>query len=117
MINIDTVLQHYIIAALWSGCDDDGVPLDINYTKSDIHIDTLNQMRSDCIEFIHDAGTLLEESRLSSAQIGHDFWLTRNGHGSGFWDKGLGKIGDDLTDICIKYGTIDLYTANDWIYS
>tara|TARA_R110000803_G_scaffold162836_1_gene226526 strand:- start:86 stop:430 length:345 start_codon:yes stop_codon:yes gene_type:complete len=22
-----------------------------------------------------------------TAQAGHDFWLTRNGHGTGFWDR------------------------------
>lgn len=29
---------------------------------------------------------------------GHDFALTRNGHGAGFWDRGLGRIGDMLTE-------------------
>ena len=36
---------------------------------------------------------------------GHDFALTRNGHGAGFWDRGLGKIGDMLTDACKPYGS------------
>ena len=30
--------------------------------------------------------------------IGHDFWLTSQGHGAGFWDRGLGEVGDTLTD-------------------
>ncbi|GAB3175998.1 hypothetical protein GCM10027059_50190 [Myceligenerans halotolerans] len=33
-----------------------------------------------------------------AAQIGHDLWLTRNGHGTGFWDRGLGSAGDALSD-------------------
>lgn len=28
---------------------------------------------------------------------GHDFALTANGHGAGFWDRGLDELGDQLT--------------------
>ena len=36
---------------------------------------------------------------------GHDFALTRNWHGTGFWDRGLGEIGDMLTNECRPYGS------------
>ena len=36
---------------------------------------------------------------------GHDFALTRNGHGTGFWDRGLGTIGDMLSDEAKTYGS------------
>jgi hypothetical protein len=29
-------------------------------------------------------------------QAGIDFWLTRNRHGAGYWDRGLGITGDKL---------------------
>jgi len=32
------------------------------------------------------------------AQAGHDFWLTRNGHGAGFWDGDWPETGDALTE-------------------
>lgn len=35
---------------------------------------------------------------------GHDFALTRNGHGAGFWDRGLGEIGRRLTEEAKAYG-------------
>ena len=35
---------------------------------------------------------------------GHDFALTRNGSGAGFWDRGLGEMGDMLTKECEPYG-------------
>ena len=38
--------------------------------------------------------------------IGHDFWLTSQGHGAGFWDRGLGEVGDILTDSADGYGDI-----------
>lgn len=44
--------------------------------------------------------------------IGHDFILTRNHHGAGFWDRGLGDLGDRLTKASDPYGTIDLDIEN-----
>ena len=40
----------------------------------------------------------------SAELAGHDFALTRNEHGTGFWDSGLGDIGDMLTEECKPYG-------------
>lgn len=37
--------------------------------------------------------------------FGHDFYLTREGHGAGFWDRGLGDLGDYLTRIADSYGS------------
>lgn len=42
--------------------------------------------------------------------IGHDFWLTRNGHGAGFWDGDLPEeLGKKLTKISEEFGNIGLY--------
>lgn len=38
---------------------------------------------------------------------GHDFYLTRAGHGAGFWDRGLGELGDRLTNASKSYGSPD----------
>lgn len=35
---------------------------------------------------------------------GHDFAFTRNGHGAGFWDRGMGDLGERLTDAAKAYG-------------
>lgn len=40
-----------------------------------------------------------------AASAGHDFALTRNGHGAGFWDRGLGDLGDRLTRAARAYGS------------
>ena len=50
---------------------------------------------------------------IDAAQAGHDFWLTRNGHGAGFWDRGLGERGDRLTNAAHVYGACDLYLGDD----
>ncbi len=47
-----------------------------------------------------------------------DFWYTRNGHGVGFWDRGLGKVGDDLSTLARNEHGRDLYLGDDGlIYS
>jgi hypothetical protein len=38
-----------------------------------------------CRNFLWAIQDLLKNSDLSPRQLGHDLWLTRNGHGSGFW--------------------------------
>ncbi|CAB4240934.1 hypothetical protein UFOVP56_36 [uncultured Caudovirales phage] len=111
--NIDEITRHYAAAALWSSVDDNDDPLDENYDLSDIDPDTLAAMRADCAAFVALADPLLIEKGLNSAKIGHDFWLTRNGHGVGFWDRGLGEVGDKLTEIGERFKGVDLYVGDD----
>jgi hypothetical protein len=46
-------------------------------------------------------------------RMGVDFWFTRNGHGSGFWDGGYPTYGDALTAHATAYGSSDLYLGDD----
>jgi len=55
----------------------------------------------------------LDLSGITWGQLGHDFWLTRNGHGAGFWDRGLGDRGDSLTAICEALGEVWTYVGDD----
>ena len=71
---------------------------------------------SECAEFQRENATLLsaaEELGETAEQAGRDFWLTRNGHGAGFWDRGLGVIGDRLTKAAHAYGEVALYVNDD----
>jgi len=49
-------------------------------------------------------------------QIGYDYVLTTGGHGAGFWDRGLGEVGDKLTEAC-KAERHEWYLseASDWL--
>lgn len=49
----------------------------------------------------------------AEGRICHDFWLTRCGHGCGFWDGDYGHIGDRLTEAAKKFGNVDLYVGDD----
>jgi len=103
-------LDSYIRCALGCSTDeDDGEPLDANYTAEDISAETMAEFREDCLSFLQQAGAMVDND-ISGA--GHDFWLTRNGHGAGFWD-GDWEHGDELTAIAQKFNEINLYIGDD----
>jgi len=109
---MDNFLQHYIICALWSSTDDEGRPLDDNYSFEDIAPETLDAMRTDCELFKAKADglySIAEESRAA-----HDFWLTRNGHGAGFWDGDWQEPeASQLTALSKEFGEVNLYIGDD----
>lgn len=104
-------IAAYITAALWSSTDQDGEPLDNSYAEEHIAPETLAKIRADCMEFMIEAGDNLVG--ISAESAGHDFWLTRNRHGTGFWDRGYGPLGIKLTNIAQSYGEVDLYVGDD----
>lgn len=54
--------------------------------------------------------------QMSLEQFGRDMTLTRNGHGAGFWDRGLGEIGDLLNDWAKHLGTLHVFHGHDSIH-
>jgi hypothetical protein len=114
--SMQSMLQFYIRAALWSSSDesrpDGGEPLDKNYSAEDIAPDTLATMSADCEKFQADNAADIE--RRGAEQAGHDFWLTRNGHGCGFWDGDWPEpAASRLTTSAENFGTYDLYVGDD----
>lgn len=111
---MDKFTAAYIECALWSSTDDDGDPLDQTYAIDEIHPDTLKVMESDCAAFQETEATALNALG-SDEQNGHDFWLTRNRHGAGFWDRGYKDR--NAVSIAVEsshgYGSFDLYIGDD----
>ncbi len=106
-----TILQHYLAALLWSETDDHDNPLDTDHTLDNLAFEVITKSLTDIEQFTTEAGILL--NGLSNEQIGHDLLLTRNGHGAGFWSRGLGQQGDDLTEIAKKLREIYTYIGDD----
>lgn len=115
--DLDAFTTAYLECALWSSNDnsDDsgGNPLDDNYGLDDLSLETLQSAIDDCRSFQESEADDLAEAGLDDEQAGHDFWLTRNGHGAGFWDRGLGAVGDRLSKASKPYGSVDLYVGDD----
>lgn len=121
----DSFITAYLTCALWSTSDDNGSPLDSNYSIGDFHPDAIDLARADCAAFRHGAGNLLS-GFWNDAQAGHDLWLTRNGHGAGFWDRYLdapestkdrvmanGKELSAMVGYGTKYPPVDCYVGDD----
>lgn len=117
-INIETFLQGYVGAALWSTHDyrdendSEGYSLDDEFSK--VSEACGKAMRDDCTDFVDAQKALLEqfkdETGADDWRLGFLFWLTREGHGSGFWDEKSGcDVGDTLSDACKPYGEFPLY--------
>ena len=94
---MDDLTTAYIVCALWSSTDDADNPLDLNYDIDDLHPDTLAVMQADCNRFQDENSSDILNNPI---QAGHDFWLTRNHHGAGFWDGDWPKtVGERLTAV------------------
>ena len=112
---VEEMIEAYIESALWCGVStgEDG-EVEYDFTADDLAPDSLASMRADVLSFL----SLLEEEEVpvdaeTPAQMGHDLWLTQQGHGAGFWDRGLGEVGEQLTKWAHSLGHVDLIAGDD----
>ena len=117
----DAFFNAYLEAAVWSSTDDDGEPLD--RLDIDVSEETQAEMRADCDQFFDDNEHLITSENCLArigqrfvlfpvySQAGHDFWLTRNGHGVGFWETSdwEAEAGEQLTNASKAFGEYYLY--------
>lgn len=123
MSQLDDFLRGYLECAVWTGTDESddsgGLPLDQNYGVEDFTKAAVAQAKRDCKAFLKDNEVLLATVSVvhgrnwstDYSKHGHDFWLTRNRQGAGFWDRGYGKAGDLLTEACKPYGEQHVYVT------
>lgn len=116
---MDPFTRQYAETALWSSNDEStpqgGEPMDKNYSIENLAPETLEKFMQDCKSFREQAGDLIARSGYDDEQAGHDFWLTRNHHGAGFWDGDIKdkQVADALTELSHKFGEVDLYIGDD----
>lgn len=115
-MKLDTFTRSYLETALWSSTDEDGEPLDDDYTIDDFSDEFIKEAVADCEAFQEDNQ---EDIDGLSSRAGHDFWLTRNHHGAGFWDGDWEVVaGARLTVSSHAFGEVTLYVGDDGrIYS
>ena len=119
--NIESMVDGYLEAQLGLGLDidrqdEDGnnPTFDENYDRDDIAVEYVDAVREELSGVVAEhplaVRMYLAQRRYNradgsvSAHFGHDFYLTREGHGTGFWDRGLGELGEYLTKIAKTYG-------------
>lgn len=116
-MNVDHFTLAYIEALLWSTGDElDGKSIE------DFHPDDLAKIKADCRAFCEQNGHLLVPANVRHARsagsvsemAGHDFALTRNGHGAGFWDGDWEEaVGGALTESSKAFGESTPYVDDD----
>lgn len=96
-------------------------PMDKNYSAADLAPETVEKIRKDCERFQNENADVLSgadydcRDYCNEEMAGHDFWLTRNGHGAGFWDRDVldESVRDALTKASKKFGEANLYAGDD----
>ena len=129
---VNTITKHYLISLLWTmpdndECENPGDGIEL----SELPLETIEQARHDVKLFVVSCGPLFDmamacyddgygqhqDAGSAEAAFGHDFALTRNGHGAGFWDRdneGLPRVlGEALTSVCEGFPPVDLYIGDD----
>lgn len=119
---LDPFTTGYLECAIWIAPEDDnGKNLD-DYSIYDIDEATLDRLAEECKDFQDANADALSDAYecdgYDASRAGHDFFLTRNRHGAGFWDRSLGAAGSKLTEAAHVYGEQNLYlNENGKIYS
>jgi len=90
----EVVVPAYLEAAMFT----DGGPDHPDIDAGEFAPESILKAKTDCVQFISDNIDLVlaAVSRVGYdyASLAHDLWLTRNGHGTGFWDRRELEEGD-----------------------
>lgn len=106
---MDQITQGYLECALWADLPEE----EFEGTIYDCSLESQLKANKEVLAFCQKLQSenlwdeLLGVSDL--VQIGHDFWLTRNGHGTGFWDRGYGELGEKVSQIAREFGERHVY--------
>lgn len=97
--------KHAAIALLWQASDatedGNGYPMSGEHAE---HSEAVEPLIVEAVTaFVKDAWNIIQSAGVSAEQCGHDFIMTANRHGCGFWDRGLGEAGRTLTDATRGY--------------
>jgi len=120
---LDSFTQGYVEALFFTECHSDNPELE-EATFADLAPETLAMVIRDCQDFRsslprdNEGRTWLDlayesPNGYSDNQAGVDFWLTRNRHGCGFWDRGLGQLGESLAWAAHGWGEVYVCRGDD----
>jgi hypothetical protein len=115
---MQSLTDAYIQTLLWAETGDDMEPVDKEWNPSNIDPASLKSIERDCASFQEKAKDILAGLNIPDSQVGHDFLLTRNRHGAGFWDspEKYGIDGaDKLTVIAHSFGETEIYVGDDGV--
>jgi hypothetical protein len=120
----DAITHQYLYTMLWSDSRSETDDTSILETHSVDEVDAgaRAEVRADVSQFIFALVTSGDAKALQMVvenpeQAGHDLFMTRNGHGCGFWDGDWDPCGDVLTRIAKDMGEQHAYVGeDDYVY-
>ncbi len=125
--DLDAFTRAYLTCILFAESDNadesGGEPLDANYSLDDFAPEAIASALQDCEQFQKDnekdLATAYASDFLDTDRAGHNYWLNRNGHGSGFWDEYSGHDADlhatfeRLSEASKANGSLYVYVGDD----
>lgn len=111
---ISEFISHYTAALLFYGRDEEEEPEELSI--DDLSEGARIEIERDCRLFMAQNAALLEQA-IDVYGVGHaaqDFYLTRCGHGAGYWDGDLPEeLGEKLTKASKEFGESTPYRGDD----
>lgn len=109
-------VNGYCEAAEWAPSDPEDNDIELsNYDRDRTAPRQVYEFFGRCALAGIDCSAAIDAIGYSAARFGHDFWLSRNGHGAGFFDrKELPKtLRDELQNIARECGAVETYRDDD----
>lgn len=122
------VARHYLIAALWADSPEGTTPRVTQQAQTEAQLvadrflyligpailQQVEQAHAEGYGAHPDCGT----DRPWLAALGHDLWLTSQGHGAGFWDRDTlpEPLGKTLTTIAKRFAGVYPEFYRGWLY-
>jgi len=113
----DSFIKAFFACALGATNDESnpsgGEPLENNFSESDFDPVTKAKLTIDCEAFMDAQSVNLTDHPAEDA--GHDFFLSQNGHGAGFFDRDYGtkEQRDALQKASRSFGEANIYVGDD----
>lgn len=118
LTDVEDIARGYAHAATWADLHIESRPDELGSAAYEYGLDEIDEegqrrIRQLCFDFAlaneADVDAYMERITphhdcTTGEQVGHDLYLTAVGHGAGFWDRGLGELGERLTTASKGYG-------------
>ncbi len=125
MLDPKIIAQHYIIAALFADAPEGPRPRAARETEEkalQLARDFVRAIGPKCQKYLENNTEYFKHPDCggrAEAAIGHDLWLTSQGHGVGFWDREALRedVGEFLTELAQrKEFTLYPEFYRGWLY-
>ena len=101
---LEAMVRAYLATAFTLDQEQDETVNGVSWDGADFSAESQARARFDCAAFLHLAKWSIRD--WTPEDLGVNFWLTRNHHGTGFWDRDTGTEAsrNALTELATLFG-------------